>query len=385
MDGRTLSKRAFASLTVAAILAGCAAGGAVAPSPTAARASAPATAAPASTAAAASASAVAPTSPAASPVPSAAATIREVAGTMSCLTWSFGSSGNNQVSQFRDGTFTCSDVANDPRVVGSETALWNATQWESVGKGLSFWVPDEKGAFVQWGTRHLENAGGAWEGNGTGVYSADRGNIIVTWYKGTGGYAGLGYFELLTGPRANMTIRGQIFHGDPPVLTGFPPVTGAAPSPNAEGTPLPIPAATPTAIAYGPVAVTQGTTDYTTVDIGTGVYAGIDRINDPRVSGTYLAPGWKLNFSGATADSLGYGTQWGPTRLRNAGGEWQGLASGIYDSNSDAIAIWYTGTGGYAGLSYFELIGKPNLFDPAIPVDRYGVFGMIYPASPPAP
>lgn len=96
-----------------------------------------------------------------------------------------------------------------------------------------------------------------------------------------------------------------------------------------------------------------------------------------------MSPSWTLHFWGATSDSLGSGTQWGPTRLRNAGGAWQGVASGIYDT-SDVIAIWYTGTGGYAGLSYFELLTRSDLFGGPL-VDGYGVFGMVYPASPPAP
>lgn len=163
------------------------------------------------------------------------------------------------VRQLRKGTLACSDTADDPRVSGTVAAEWNVTQWETLSKGENVWVPNEDGAFVQWGTRRIENAGGAWEGNGTGVYSADRGNVIVTWYKGTGGYAGLGYFELLIGPRTAMTIRGQIFPGDPPNLTGFPPVTGAAPSPNVPASPATLPAPTPKAITYGPVTVVQGT------------------------------------------------------------------------------------------------------------------------------
>ena len=65
-----------------------------------------------------------------------------------------------------------------------------------------------------WGTARLENAGGAWEGTGSGVYSSDRGDIIAFWYRGTGGYAGLSYFELWTGSDP-WKIRGQILPGDP--------------------------------------------------------------------------------------------------------------------------------------------------------------------------
>ena len=78
-------------------------------------------------------------------------------------------------------------------------------------------TPDH-GAGVQWASVRLENAGGAWEGKLSGVFSSDRGDTIVIWYKGAGGYAGLSYFELWTGTAGvNLyTIWGQIFPGDPP-------------------------------------------------------------------------------------------------------------------------------------------------------------------------
>jgi len=37
----------------------------------------------------------------------------------------------------------------------------------------------------------------------------------VNWYKGSGGYEGLGYFELWTG-NSPYKIEGLIFPGDPP-------------------------------------------------------------------------------------------------------------------------------------------------------------------------
>jgi hypothetical protein len=41
------------------------------------------------------------------------------------------------------------------------------------------------------------------------------GIIIAIWYKGTGGYAGWSYLELLTGQEP-WTIQGQVFSGNPP-------------------------------------------------------------------------------------------------------------------------------------------------------------------------
>jgi hypothetical protein len=72
-------------------------------------------------------------------------------------------------------------------------------------------------AGVQWGTVRLENDGGTWEGRFSGVASLPQpGDTITIWYKGTGAYEGLAYFELITGICCVYEIRGQIFPGDPP-------------------------------------------------------------------------------------------------------------------------------------------------------------------------
>jgi hypothetical protein len=85
---------------------------------------------------------------------------------------------------------------------------WNIDLWGNVYAG--------RWGLVQWGTVRLENDGGAWEGRAAGVASCpERGDTFVNWYKGTGGYAGLGYFELWTGHEP-WKIQGQIFPGDPP-------------------------------------------------------------------------------------------------------------------------------------------------------------------------
>ena len=364
MDARTLAKQVLAGLAVAALLAGCAAGATVAPpSPT----PIPAATAPVATA---------PPSPTALPAPTAAAKVTPVSGTGTCPTADLGKSTTDakELTHYRGGTFTCSLTTTDPRVTGTETASWNMDQWGTAASG----------ARVQWGTRRMENDGGTWEGTGSGVYSSDRGDIIVSWYRGTGGYAGLGYFELWTG-KDPWTIRGQVFPGDPPDLAGLPPVTGPAPSPSVSDTPLPVPASTPGAIAYGPVSVVQGYSEYTVVDIENNVYAGRDTVNDPRVNADFLAPAWTLHFWGATEDSLGTGTQWGATRLSNAGGAWQGVGSGILDEGGDVIAQWYKGTGGYAGLAYFQLLAPPFLFGPNPGVNVTGVFGQVFPGDPPTP
>ncbi len=130
-----------------------------------------------------------------------------VTGTGTCPRADLGNATTDAdgATHYRGGTFVCTVATDEPRVSGTETASWNMDLWGTAGNG----------ALVQWGTARLKNDGGAWEGSGSGVYSSDRGDIIAFWYSGTGGYAGLSYFELWTG-REPWTIQGQIFPGDPP-------------------------------------------------------------------------------------------------------------------------------------------------------------------------
>jgi hypothetical protein len=320
----------------------------------------------------------APTASGSAPMPAA------VSGTLSLYYMSFlaattlRSADPADTLHPRDATFGPQGVSattTDPRVSGARTYHWNQDRWGAVADGPL--------ALIQWGTARIENAGGAWEGKGSGVYSTDRGDIIAVWYKGSGGYAGLGYFELLTGHQ-QLTIRGLIFAGDPPDLSGIAPVTGPAPSPNVPPAPTTIPMPTPTAIAYGPVSVTTGTSEYTVVDLESNTFAGIVTSDDPRSSGEYLAPGWTLDFVQLPGYDYGMGPQWGPSRLANAGGTWQGACSGVYDG-SDAFACWYRGTGGYAGLGYFELIVRSDWFGPTGGAVTTGNFGLIFPGDPPTP
>ena len=364
MDARTLMKRVLAGLAVAALLAGCAAGATVAPASTT---PAPATTGPIATA---------PPSPTASPAPTAAAEVTPVGGTATCPTWDPGSGTTvaDGYQEFRDGTLECTVTASDPRVSGAE----RGSPWST-----NMWGKTDNVAMVQWGTLRLENAGGAWEGTGSGVYSSDRGDIVASWYRGTGGYAGLGYFELRTG-EAPDTVRGLIFHGDPPNLAGLPPVTGAAPSPNVPASGTPVPSPMPTAIAYGPVSVVTGTSEFTVVDLESNTFAGNVATDDQRVSGEFLAPSWTLDFVTLPGYDYPIGPQWGPSRITNARGAWEGACSGVYDG-SDAFACWYRGSGGYAGLGYFELIARSDYFGPTWGVVTTGNFGQVFPGDPPTP
>jgi hypothetical protein len=234
---------------------------------------------------------------------------------------------------------------------------------------------------VQWGTFRIENDGGAWEGTATGVASLPgRGDIIVNWYRGTGGYAGLAYFELWTGLEP-WTIQGQIFPGDPPppfaeeaTGTGRPEVGGP--------------------VAKGALAAVSGTATCPTGDFGTpttdadGVHHYRDmlwkcevRTDDPRVTGTEIAP-WKQDLWGTYQQGTrmpvsGASVQWGTARLENDGGAWEGTGSGVWSSDrGDIIAFWYKGTGGYAGLGYFELWTG---------TEPWTIQGQIFPGDPPMP
>jgi hypothetical protein len=149
-----------------------------------------------------------------SPTTSPAATFGQVAwvtGTADCYVTDLGDHNTDAegVQHFRDGTFKCQMRTDDPRVSGTHsTTTWNA----------DIWGPSDlnRGEVVQWATVRLENEGGVWEGQLTGVASlADVGDIIIIWYKGSGGYAGLSYFEQWA-ERDPWTVQGLIFPGDPP-------------------------------------------------------------------------------------------------------------------------------------------------------------------------
>ena len=377
MTRRRWPGRLIAGAAVATLVAGCASGATVAPSMTALESPGTGPTVP----------------PSARPSPTAESItgVVPVSGYETCQTPAFASpttsgptgAASEVAWQFRNGPVAC-DSRTNPVVQGAVTGQWNIDQWAPVQPGLA--APDSAGAYVQWGTRRIEAARGSWEGRSTGVYSADRGNIIVTWYKGTGGYAGLGYFELLSGPATGMNILGQIFPGDPPSLAGLPPVTLPMPSPNVTVVPTPAPLSLTKTIPYGPVTVVQGTSDYTYIDFENGgVWGGITTFGDRRLKGTFLGTPWMMQSWGATGDSLGEGIQYGSSRIENAGGIWQGQASGMFNDQGDVIVMWYRGTGGYAGLGYFDLFTRSDLFGPGSGGIYGADFGQIFPGDPPTP
>jgi hypothetical protein len=100
-------------------------------------------------------------------------------------------------SHERGGSISCTDDANDPRVSGRLTGTWDADGWDPEPAP----APAAPGSFVEWGTMHLENEGGAWEGSFSGVYTSETGDMLTVWFTGTGGYGGLSYFQHRGGAR----------------------------------------------------------------------------------------------------------------------------------------------------------------------------------------
>jgi hypothetical protein len=206
MDIHFSARRLLVGLASVALLGGCAAGASpteppVSPSPAGDPSAAVVSPTPTPTATAT-----------ATPTPSATAIaygpVTVVTGTNDCpgLNPSFTTDPDGTM-HVRKLTVECVDTTDDPRVSGTHTATWNMDIWGNPYAGSA--------AGVQWGTVRLENAGGGWEGRLSGVYSSVAGDSIVVWYKGTGGYAGWAYRELVTGT-GPWTIQGQIFPGDPP-------------------------------------------------------------------------------------------------------------------------------------------------------------------------
>ena len=201
---------------------------------------------------------------------------------------------------------------------------------------------------IQSGPLRIENAGGAWVGTGSGIYSSDRGDIVASWFTGTGGYEGLAYFELRTGTGPGSTagsIQGLVFPGDPPDLAALPAHVVATPAP-ASPSPAPAVAPTPPAIRYGPRADDVGhrgddhlyRRGHRRPDRPSGRPHVLRERHPRRCRDTERCPRrrhvrrhrpWKIDVWGHTDDQFGSGIQWGLVRIVNAGGTWDCRVSGI--------------------------------------------------------
>jgi hypothetical protein len=365
MNASGKAGRLLVGLTCLAGLAGCATGGSptptpASPTPTSKPSPPVATPTPAPT----------PTASTAGPMTYGPVTV--VTGTESCPSlspdWTRDPNGTWQV---RDQTVECTDTTDDPRVTGTHTATWSMDVWGALDQGT--------GAGVQWGTVRLENAGGAWEGQLAGVASLPgRGDNIAIWYKGTGRYDGLAYFELITGSPPTWKIQGQVSPGDPP-----PPYAGG-------GTTIARPeAAGP--VADDAVVVVTGTADCPGLSFDftadpDGIWHVRDAYHadrctlttdDPRVTGVRSST-WNFDLWGNPSAGVGAGVQWDTPRLENAGGAWEGRATGVVSlpGRGDIMVNWYKGTGDYTGLAYFELWTGSG---------PWTIQGQVFPGDPPTP
>ena len=110
----------------------------------------------------------------------------------------------------RDGVLTCHLRFNDPRVNGTAFGTF----------AFEGWGTQDDTAFVEWGMLRLENDAGAWETQWAGVYTSETGDMIPLWWEGSGGYAGLSFFEWVLAPPGTVatgySVVGLIFPGSPP-------------------------------------------------------------------------------------------------------------------------------------------------------------------------
>lgn len=116
-------------------------------------------------------------------------------------------------------------------------------------------------------------------------------------------------------------------------------------------------------VTYGPVTLVTGT-DTFTLDEGRvtkepdgsshgrqGWFRSTLTSDDERVSGTAVST-WSTDRWGTEYD--GAAVQWGRSRITNPGGRWVGRYTGVYTPEThDMLTWWFTGTGGYEGLSMY--------------------------------
>lgn len=150
----------------------------------------------------------------------------------------------------------------------------------------------------------------------------------------------------------------------------------------------------PSLVAFGPVTEVTGTEECglnegelrTTEADGTMHYRKGSAVcskksSDPRLAGgvyaTWSTDRWESGDDGALV-------QWGTATIENAGGTWVGTYTGVATTASgDALTFWYTGTGDYAGLSYYEwqILPMVNGVEEGV----HKTHGLIFPGTPPTP
>ena len=93
-------------------------------------------------------------------------------------------------------------------------------------------------------------------------------------------------------------------------------------------------------------------------------------MNDPRLAGTTHIT-LDANIYGAIA------VEWGTSRIENADGAWEGTWTGASwnDGNATSVSGWLTGSGAYAGYTYYF-----HVYGPSMP---FQVEGIIFEGPPP--
>jgi hypothetical protein len=127
-----------------------------------------------------------------------------VTGTMTFSTLDNGTTTKvGNVTQLRGLVLTGTWIMNDPRVSGTGTAHLNVDEYDNVN--------------AMWGTCHLENANGAWDGTETAA-SWNGGSTAndSAWLVGSGAYAGYTYYVHFWGSEYTYQVEGIIFQGSPP-------------------------------------------------------------------------------------------------------------------------------------------------------------------------
>jgi hypothetical protein len=107
------------------------------------------------------------------------------------------------VRELRGGVAAVATAANDPRVSGTGTWQFDQDAYASVGP--------------EWGTYHLQNEGGSWDGDCQGGTWSD-GNAAVRscWLTGSEAYDGYSYFFIVTQTSLGSgAVEGVIYPGSP--------------------------------------------------------------------------------------------------------------------------------------------------------------------------
>ena len=173
-------------------------------------------------------------------------------------------------------------------------------------------------------------------------------------------------------------------------------------APTAAPTPVPVAAATPP-VTPAPAATLVPATDgegaehvvgtaaanlqkpYTETKVGdvTQVRDGVAvltfAMNDPRVTGMATFE-FAIDVYGPFGPQ-GLGPEWGPFRLENVDGSWEGPCDGgtWHESDGVVMSCWLVGGGAYVGSTFYLALEK------AVGANTAAVEGVIYPGPPPVP